>query len=102
MAALDLASIKSLPTDEKRKLLVALVQDLTARRTGPVSVKDPAGEVIAFVVNPTARAVAEEAMRNASEEEIAEMRRLANDLDNTLSLDEVLNLPDEPDEASGR
>jgi hypothetical protein len=97
MSTTNLPAIDGLSTEAKRQLLALLARDLLASSVAPLSVADGAGgEIVVYTVPPDARARAERAMREATPERLAELRRRAATPDNSFSLEEVLRLPDTP------
>jgi hypothetical protein len=90
-------SVRGLPTETKQQLLALLARDLLASSGAPLSVRDEAGgEIHVYRVPPDARARAERAMREASPEYLAELRRRAATPEQSMSLEEVLQIGKEP------
>ncbi len=77
MSTTNLPAIDTLSVEAKRQLLAKLARDLLSISGMPLSVEDAAGEMMIYVVPPDARARAERAMREASPERRAELRRRA-------------------------
>jgi hypothetical protein len=98
MSTANLPAIDTLSVEAKRQLLAKLARDLLATSGAPLSVHDGAGEVVVYVVPPDARARAERAMREASPERLAELRRRAATPENSISVEEVLKSPDKPED----
>jgi hypothetical protein len=97
MATADLPPVSHLSVEAKRKLLAILAQDLVATTGGDVTVLDVGGGVLIYHDPAVARTRAEQAMRAETPEERAEYdRRIAN-IDQTFSLEEALDLPDDPE-----
>jgi hypothetical protein len=92
MSTANLPAIESLSTEAKRQLLARLARDLMAASGEPLSVEDAAGEVVVYTVPADARARAERAMREASPEFLAELRRRAETLEDSFSHEEALRL----------
>jgi hypothetical protein len=94
MSTGNLPAIDTLSVEAKRQLLAMLARDLSAASGEPLSVRDEAGgEVVVYVVPPDARARAEQAMREATPERLAELHRRAATPDDSFSLEEALGLP---------
>src|SRR5438093_5379812 len=98
MSTANLPAIDGLSTEAKRQLLAKLARDLTAASGEPLSVRDETGgEVVVYVVPPDARERAERAMREASPEYLAELQRRAATPEQSMSLEEVLQLGKSPE-----
>lgn len=102
MSVANLPSISDLSAEQKRALLAALARDLMGTRGGPLSVHDPAGDVVIYMPPSDARERAERAMRERTPEQLAELQRRAADPDNSFSAEEALQLTDEPDPGTAR
>ena len=97
MSTADLPVTDTLSVEAKRQLLARLARELLPATGGPLSVRDAAGEVVVYAVPPDARARAERAIREASPEYLAELRRRAATPEQSMSLEEVLQLGKAPE-----
>jgi hypothetical protein len=97
MATADLPPVSHLSVESKRKLLAVLARDLLASSPGPAGVLDAGGGVFVYQVPADARAKAEKAVREATPEQRAEYRRRIATRDQSISFEEALRLPPDPD-----
>jgi hypothetical protein len=88
----DLPAISHLPTEAKRTLLAALARELLVDQRGLVSVADANGEMVVYAVPAMPKAAAEQALREADPLYLDELRRRATDLNESVSLEEAVEL----------
>ena len=100
MATAELPPTSHLTFESKRELLAVLARDLLTAKPGPLSVTDTLGEFVVYSVPLNARAIARAALHDATEEYRIELRRRATTVEDSLSFEEVLSLPAQPDGAS--
>lgn len=91
-ATAELPATDHLSVEAKKLLLLRLARDLMGASGTPVSMRDPAGEVVVYRVPPDARARAERAMREATAEQRAELDRRSTELGKTFTLEEAKRL----------
>ena len=96
---IDTAAVLKLPAKAKRELLDALLADFGAQ--GVLQLDRPEGPEYIYRAPPNAKELAEEAARNATPEELAELDRRANAPDSEyMSFEEVLRIGEEDDPPS--
>ena len=100
MATAELPPTSHLTFESKRELLALLARDLLTAKPGPLSVTDAIGEFVVYSIPPNARAIARAALHDATEEYRIELHRRATTVEDSLSFEEVLSLPIQPDGAS--
>ena len=101
MTTSDLPAISQLSPEAKRRLFALLARDLLGEKARSFSFQDAVGEVAVYAVPAGARAIAEKALRDASPEQLAELRERAATLNQSMSLEEAMQLPP-PQSGSGR
>ncbi len=89
---LTVENVRGLSPETKRQLLAMLARDLLTASGTPLSVTDATGEVVVYAIPADARARAERAMREATPERLAELRRRAATPENSFSHEEALKL----------
>jgi hypothetical protein len=97
VTTIDTAAVLKMPVRAQRELIDAILDGLGAH--GIVHLELPDGPLHRYLPVPNARELAEESLRNASPEELAESLRRANDPDHMfMSIEEVLKIGEEEDQ----
>jgi|GEM_PF-4060865 len=95
-ATAELPATDHLSVEAKKLLLVRLARELVGASGTPVRMGDATGEVVVYAPPTDARERTERALRSASPELLAELRRRAETPERSFSVEEVLEPPESP------